>query len=156
VPAVYDYAWSFEHGLATVRSNNVFLCIDRTGAIKHSFTNRLMGPLCEGYAAFYSGDRFGFVVSSDRVVVAPQYDAVGSFSFGLAPVRVGDKWGYINKTNAFVVPPTYRQAWEHDDTGFALVYREWTRCLLDINGKVVISDDYRRPAEAQSTEPVAK
>ncbi|WP_223209986.1 WG repeat-containing protein [Picosynechococcus sp. NKBG042902] len=31
------------------------------------------------------------------MVINPQFDSAGSFSEGLAAVRVGDRMGYINK-----------------------------------------------------------
>ena len=36
-----------------------------------------------------------------------KYDWVGSFSEGLAKVKLGDKYGFIDKTGKEVVPPKY-------------------------------------------------
>ena len=49
----------------------------------------------------------GFKDLSGKVVIPPQFDDVGYFSEGLAPVRIGEKWGYIDKTGKIVIPPKY-------------------------------------------------
>ena len=42
-------------------------------------------------------------------VIPPQFNDVGNFNEGLAPVKVGDLWGYIN-TNDFFINPRYDEA----------------------------------------------
>lgn len=42
-------------------------------------------------------------------VIPPQFNNVGNFNEGLAPVKVGDFWGYIN-TNKFFIDPQYNEA----------------------------------------------
>lgn len=45
-------------------------------------------------------------------IVSPKFDNAGSFSEGLAAVKVGDKWGFIDKTGKMVIEPQFnpRQA----------------------------------------------
>ncbi len=40
-----------------------------------------------------------------------EYDDVGTFSEGLAPVKVGGKWGFIDKTGKQIIPCLYDYAW---------------------------------------------
>ena len=42
-----------------------------------------------------------------ETVIIPQYEEVGRFNDGYAPVKVDGKWGYINKTGEIVVEPKY-------------------------------------------------
>ena len=48
-------------------------------------------------------------VCTDTFVIQPQFNDVGYFNEGLAPVKVGDLWGYINR-NKFVIEPQYNNA----------------------------------------------
>ena len=42
-----------------------------------------------------------------ETVIIPQYEEVGRFNDGYAPVKADGKWGYINKTGEIVVEPKY-------------------------------------------------
>ena len=42
--------------------------------------------------------KYGFIDSTGKTVIAPQFDSAGLFSEGLARVQIGDKWGFIDKT----------------------------------------------------------
>ncbi len=52
----------------------------------------------------------GFIDVNGNIVIKPQFDAVGEFSEGLAPVLIGDKWGYINQKGEVVIAPRWRQS----------------------------------------------
>jgi hypothetical protein len=55
------------------------------------------------------GERCGFVDSTGRMVINPQFDSAAFFSrtTGLAPVMMGGKWGLIDREGDFVVNPQY-------------------------------------------------
>ena len=42
-----------------------------------------------------------------EIVIAPQYEEIGRFNDGHAPVKVDGKWGYINEAGIIVVEPKY-------------------------------------------------
>lgn len=56
-------------------------------------------------------DLLGFIDSTGRIIIKPQYNGAMDFSDGLAAVRVGDeksgKWGCIDKSGHEVIPPAY-------------------------------------------------
>ena len=52
------------------------------------------------------GEVSGVIDTKGTVVVPFQYDWIGKFSEGLAPVRKGEKWGYIDKSGKFSIPLT--------------------------------------------------
>ena len=61
-------------------------------------------PFREGLAAVRIGDsktgKWGFIDKQGKMVINPQFDHVtfeGTFSEGLAGVRIGGKWGYISR-----------------------------------------------------------
>jgi hypothetical protein len=90
--------------------------------------------------------KMGFKDLTGKVVIPPQFDDVGYFSEGLAPVRVGEKWGYIDKTGKIVIPPQYANAhsfWEGRaavNIGSKWGYGKWG--FIDKMGKMVIPPRY--------------
>lgn len=51
--------------------------------------------------------RFGLKNANDRVILAPIYNAIGSFNYGLAIVVKDKKMGVINEKGDFVLPLKY-------------------------------------------------
>lgn len=78
----------------------------------------------QGLARVVDGGKTGFIDGSGKIVVAPQFDAAGSFCDGLAPVCmgckeirkgehtevVGGQWGFVDRTGAVVIPIAYDTA----------------------------------------------
>jgi len=69
---------------------------------------------------FSADGKFGFRDEYGNIVVPAKYDEIGSFSEGLAGVRINRKWGYIDKTGNEVISPKYYAA-ESFFEGFAKV-----------------------------------
>ena len=59
---------------------------------------------------FRYGSLWGFKDHNGNAVIAPQYDSVGSFSEGLARVKVNGKWGFVNERGEMVIAPQFDQA----------------------------------------------
>lgn len=74
-------------------------------------------------------------------VIPFQYDDVGDFSEGLAPVKLNGKWGYIDKTGKVVIPYKYDFAY-HFSEGLAPVKLNDKWGYIDKTGKVVIPSKY--------------
>ncbi|HZI85818.1 MAG TPA: WG repeat-containing protein, partial [Pyrinomonadaceae bacterium] len=51
--------------------------------------------------------KHGYIDSSGKIVIRPQFDDAWRFSEGLAPVLVSDKWGFIDKTGTIVIAPQF-------------------------------------------------
>jgi hypothetical protein len=62
-------------------------------------------PFSEGLAAVKTGDGWGFIGPTGRMVIDPQFDAVTGFQDGLAFVIALGKEAYITKTGTFVIDP---------------------------------------------------
>src|SRR5262245_31756586 len=58
------------------------------------------------YAAMIHG-RVGYINSSGKVRIQPQFADAGRFEEGLAPVLVGQRWGYINHDNKVEIAPQF-------------------------------------------------
>ena len=54
--------------------------------------------------------KVGFIDSSGRLVINPQFDEVGFFSEGLCPARRGPLWGYIDRAGRFEIQPQFDEA----------------------------------------------
>lgn len=86
--------------------------------------------------AFEENGRWGYLDSTGAVVLQPRYRAAGSFSEGMAPVRIGGLYGYINRQGQYVLPPVYAYATQFR-AGRAVVWPDSTPQLIDHDGHQV-------------------
>ncbi len=84
--------------------------------------------------------KIGFVDSSGKWVIEPQFDKARAFSDGLAPVANGKTWGYINEQGEMVIEPQFRDAEVFSDGLAPVKDKEWG--FIDTSGKLVIPMDY--------------
>ena len=77
-----------------------------------------------------------------KVVISLKYDWAGSFSEGLAPVRLNGKYGYINKSGKLVLPLKYEDAWDFRE-GLAPVELSGMWGYINKSGKLVIPLKYQ-------------
>jgi len=50
--------------------------------------------------------KWGYIDTTGKIVINPQFDEAWWFSEGLARIKIGDRWGYIDKTGKYVWEPT--------------------------------------------------
>ncbi len=55
------------------------------------------------YAAFKSGDLWGFVGTDGKIIIEAQYEDAKSFSNGMGAIKAGAYWKFINAKNEVVV-----------------------------------------------------
>ena len=82
------------------------------------------------------GERWGFKDARGDMAIGAIYDAVGSFSEGLAGVRVGKKWGFIDASGAMAIEPTFDQARFFQD-GRAKVKLGGIWQMIDRSGRIL-------------------
>ncbi len=133
IPAKYNYAWSFNDGIARVRNKKMkYGFIDKTGKevipVKYDETK----DFSEGLAAVNFKNKCGFIDRTGKVIIPLKYDEVGYFSEGLAKVRFGavrggkyntlsgGKYGFIDKSGNEIIPFKYEDAGDFSE-GFAYV-----------------------------------
>lgn len=63
---------------------------------------------------------------------------VGTFTEGLAPVRIRDKWGYVNEHGSIVIEPRFDQAWNFSEEGIAVVKSGNTWGRIDKAGNITV------------------
>src|SRR5947209_2663389 len=59
-------------------------------------------------------DRWGFIDKGGKMVIPTQFDRAGSFSEGLAEVRLG-RWGYVDSSGKIVINPQFDRASAFND-----------------------------------------
>lgn len=139
--------------------------IDRTGQVKIRLKPREEArSFSEGMAGFSIDGKWGFIDTTGRIVVAPQFGAVGDFSEGLALATSAPEdryweadtlFGYIDTQGKYVIPPQFNWVSEFSE-GLAAVCTGPCRGAdvprrligyIDHNGKYVIEprfgDGYR-------------
>src|SRR5690606_6339280 len=56
------------------------------------------------------GGKWGYIDREENVIIPFIYEDAGSFSDGLASVKLDGKWGFINKDNIIIVPFLFNDA----------------------------------------------
>lgn len=79
--------------------------------------------------------QYGFIDSTGKVVIAPRFKAVGTFSEGLAAAREGGYYGYIDTKGDWKIPPQYDYATEFTE-GFAIAFKNGKPFYINHNGQV--------------------
>jgi hypothetical protein len=84
---------------------------------------------------------WGYVDDDHCWVIEPQFDSAGSFSEGLATVRVGTKWGFISTSSAAVIMPEFDNAGSfHEGIAAVEIGKKWG--AVDVSGNLVIEPLY--------------
>jgi hypothetical protein len=90
------------------KTNDVYhiYSTDKNQQVGKFAANRVDAP---SYLIAYMDNKgkWGFVDTTGKVVIKPQYDEAKSFEGGLAPVKKGDKWGAISQDNKLRIPYNY-------------------------------------------------
>lgn len=146
VPAQFDFASKFSEGFSLVLSNDNGLgFIDKTGKVVinlRSLDIKSAGYFSEGLAAVSKGGKWGYIDTTGKIVIAPQFDAPGIFLDGLAQFKVGKKWGYIGKSGNIVINPIY-DGTELFTEGLAAVKVNDKYGFIDKTGRMVIEPTYQ-------------
>jgi hypothetical protein len=144
IPAKYKDGTPFKDGLAFVVSDGGYpTCIDKSDAIKFQLKQaKYAFCFTEELAMFVtSGDKFGFVDKSGKVVVNPQFESARPFSEGLAAVRQKKKWGFIDKSGKIVINPQFDVVLDFH-AGKAVFFNGKQCGFIDTKGSYVINPQF--------------
>jgi hypothetical protein len=92
----------------------------------------------------YSDDKKDYVAYVDRTgkeVIVLNISSAGSFSEGMAAVKIGDKWGFIDKMGKIVIPASFSGA-KSFSGGLAAVKKEGLWGYIDKSGQFVIDPSF--------------
>jgi len=91
---------------------------------------------------YSSGDQYGFIDKTGKMVIDPQFEQVFEFSEGLAAVRTKeDVWGFIDKSGKMVIEPKFDDVRNFSE-GFASVRIGGKWGFIDKSGNMVIEPIY--------------
>lgn len=82
--------------------------------------------------------KFGFMDTTGKYVIASRYNYALDFSDGLAAVTFGDKWAYIDKNEKVIIAPDFDVAMPFHE-GLAYVEKNRIKSFIDQTGKVIFS-----------------
>ncbi len=108
---------------------------------------------------FRDGNLWGFKDGGGNTVIVPKFDSAGSFSEGLARVKVNGKWGFVNAEGQMIIEPLFDQArffqggyakvqqgkiWGYIDTGGLFVEKLDAGAFVDKTGEFISEKDYKK------------
>jgi hypothetical protein len=98
-----------------------------------------------GLFPFYQDCKLGYIDTSGRVVIPPQFDRAGFFYEGFAAVGMNingrPKYGFINQAGRFVIEPEFDVAQKFSEGLAGIVLGNNSR-YIDRKGRVVISPQF--------------
>ncbi len=153
VPNKYLDATDFNEGLGWVMNRTERGYLNRKGKFVALFEGRKFGnPFFEGMASFHDeSELFGFIDTSFKPAIAPQYDELGNFSEGLASFSENAKYGFLDKRGNKIIPPKYDAVTEFKE-GIAFVGQADTNQnflwgIINKSGNVIVDWQYEQVRE---------
>ena len=145
----FDWADSFNEGLAKVKMGYKWGYIDKTGKLvtrfqfddAESFALSDRTASAPQLARVRIGSKYGYIDKTGQLVISLLFDEANSFQEGLAAVKINNKWSYIDKTGKSVILPQFDEA-DSFQAGLAAVRISNKWGYIDKTGKVVIQPQF--------------
>lgn len=117
-----EYETCINNGIVFAKENGKYYMLDDKGSkiCKEGFDDVYPFMGAEP-AAVCIDKKWGFVDSSGKIVIKPQYTEAKSFSNGLAPVSTNGMWGYINSDNVYRIESKFTDCLPFSTNGIAAV-----------------------------------
>lgn len=139
IPFGYEKFSSFSDGLALMQKDGKLGYIDKAGKAVIPFTiTGDASPFSEGLAGMAREGKWGYIDKTGSFVIAPRYEATGSFEKGLAIVMLDNKKGLIDKTGNAVVPIEYEELHRIPGEPLMRVKKNGKFGFADMTGKEVV------------------
>ncbi|MDD3686500.1 MAG: WG repeat-containing protein [Bacteroidales bacterium] len=87
----------------------------------------------ENLFKIYKYNKLGYINPQGKIVIEPTFLSAGSFTEGLAPVRINGKYGYINEKGLFKIDPIYDFATNFNNN-ISIVYLDGSPFYIDTLG----------------------
>jgi len=93
---------------------------------------------------YQENNKYGFLDTTGKVVVAPVYDRVFDFIIDVTAVQQGEKWALINDKGKLVTEFIYDMIVGHTwyDQQFVVVYQNKKCGIIDKKGKLILPIEY--------------
>jgi hypothetical protein len=121
--------------------------INQKGEILFNPPFGIVGSFSEGLAAVETTVskvmKWGFIDTTGRVAIPPQFDSALHFKEGFAPVKVNEHYGFIDKTGKIVIEPKYTSVgWVSNGLAAVRVEKKWG--YIYTNGNIAIKPMFDR------------
>ncbi len=93
---------------------------------------------------FKKGEVWGYIDSTGKEIIAPQFPMAGFFYDGLAYVQIGDALGFIDITGKEVIKAKYPAAYNFNE-GIASVMEDEDWGAINTKGEMVVEAVYAAP-----------
>jgi hypothetical protein len=114
--------------LALVNQSGKTVVLTNVDTLAYAFTSGLLPAA--------SGGKWGFMDTTGKWVIDPQFEGAAGFADGRAPVKVGGRIGYVDLAGKFVVNPQYDQGNAFDE-GYASFANGGKWGFIDTKGQEV-------------------
>lgn len=134
IPLQYDIAETFQFGLAPVLKEGKYFLINIDGekvSEEYEFIHWL-----EGRWGAQSEGLWTILDTNGKPASTRKFDAIYSFSEGLAPYLEGDSWGYIDTSGIEIIPPVFYIPWPFKE-GVARVLTYDGMQFIDKTGRIL-------------------
>jgi hypothetical protein len=119
--------------------------------------------MAEQLYPFREGSLWGYRNEKGQTAIPARFDSAGSFSEGLARVRVSGKWGFVNTLGEMTIQPQFDQArffqggyakvqqgsqWGYVDVKGFFVEKLDAGTFLNKSGEFISEEEYRKWGKA--------
>lgn len=143
--AIYDGIENYEGNgidLAVISNNEKQGLINEKGKIvlpiKYHFIYIAQDGVKIGLGENYEKRKYGFTDKQGKIILKPEYEAIGSFDNNMAYVRKNGKEGYINTKGKIVIPMIYDYVGFFEKNKVAVAIKEKKYGMIDRTGKTVV------------------
>ena len=138
---IYEDAYPFSEGLASVSLDGKYGFIDKDGKTVIEFVYDDLKPFSDGLAYFAKGEEYGFLKKDGSVAFLLNCDSVSSFSEERAYFSIDGKYGYIDLGGQKVIPAKYDDA-DFYQNGLAFISLDGCKGAIDLKENPVIPIQY--------------
>ena len=122
-----------DRALALVNQSGKTVLLTNVDTLAYAFNTGLLPAA--------SGGKWGFMDTTGKWVIDPQFEGVAGFADGRAPVKVGGRIGYVDLAGKFVINPQYDQGNEFNE-GYASFANGGKWGFIDTGGKEVCAPKF--------------
>lgn len=141
----YDYVGFFSDGLAYVRKNGKYGCIDRKGDLVIPTKYEDLFGFSDGLSTVKINGKYGYINANGEIVIPCNYEYANSFKENLARV-CNDKCGFINKYGKLQILFKYASADDFSE-GLAWVIINGKYGFINTKDSIVIPNIYDEAGE---------
>lgn len=117
-----EYDTCINNGLIFAKKDGKYYIVNEKGEkVSENGFEKAYPFMGDEPAAVCVKGKWGFVDTTGKMVIEPEYDNAKSFSNGLAPVCKGESWGYINSDKEYRIKSQFSDCLPFSDNGIAAV-----------------------------------